>query len=385
MTKSLDVAVLGMGVGGLAAAAMLGRRGHRVVMYDRMSAPGPVGSGFVLQPTGLEVMRRMGLHEAVAERGATVTRMLGKVQPSGRTVLDVGYRDGNSAIAIQRRALFDLLYDAAVNAGAAVETSSEVVGVESGPRPRPIFADGRMGPTCDLVIDAMGCRSPTSDRSRQIGYGALWATVPWDPACGFDAHTLEQRYRRATNMAGVLPVGTAAAGERPMATVFWSIRHGDDAADWRDRAVELWPEIAPLVTAAEPTLAAYRHHTRRAIASPGVVRIGDAWHATSPQLGQGANMALLDALSLSKAIGTGCDVDEALTLHVRRRRLHVAFYQALSYILTPFYQSDGRMLPAMRDGLVAPILRRQGIVHAMISSMVSGGMLDPLGAMDRRT
>jgi 2-polyprenyl-6-methoxyphenol hydroxylase-like FAD-dependent oxidoreductase len=383
MTRPLDVAVLGMGVGGLAVAAMLGGRGHRVVMYDRMSAPGPVGSGFVLQPTGLEVMRRMGLHDAVAARGATIARMLGIVQPSGRTVLDVGYRDGGSAIAIQRRALFDVLYAAAVRAGAGVEISSQIAGIDHGRRPRPEFADGRTGPAFDLVIDAMGHRSPTSDRSRQIGYGALWATVPWDPACGFDAHTLEQRYRRATNMAGVLPVGTAAVGERPMATVFWSIRHGDDATDWKDRAAELWPEIAPLAMVAEPTLAAYRHHTRRAVAGTGVVRIGDAWHATSPQLGQGANMALLDALSLSSALERE-DVAEAIALHVRARRTHVAFYQALSYVLTPFYQSDGRMLPAMRDGLVAPLLRRGGVVHSMISSMVSGGMLDPVGAIDRR-
>ena len=56
--KPIHVAVLGMGVGGLATAVMLARQGHTVVLFDQMKTPGPIGSGFILQPNGLDVLER---------------------------------------------------------------------------------------------------------------------------------------------------------------------------------------------------------------------------------------------------------------------------------------------------------------------------------------
>lgn len=378
MRKRIDVAVMGMGVGGLAAATLLARRDHRVALYDRMDRPGPVGSGFVLQPTGLEVLRVMGLADEVHARGARIDRMLGIVEPSGRTVLDVGYAGGTHGLAIQRSALFDTLHRAAHDAGVDFRLGCPIIGYEEGDKPRPVVETMRHQPGYDLLIDALGARSPLTEGSREIGYGALWATVPWDATCGFDANTLEQRYRRASAMAGVLPVGSAKAGEPDMATVFWSVKRGSETHAWREDAARLWPEMAPLLVDAQPVHATYRHHTRAARPHPRIVRIGDAWHATSPQLGQGANMALLDALSLDVALDQSAELMKGLSTHVAQRRGHVRFYQALSFILTPFYQSDGRALPALRDHLVAPLLRRRGFTHRMISTMVSGGFGDPL-------
>lgn len=380
----MNVAVLGMGVGGLAAAILLARRGHRITVYDRMARPGPVGSGFVLQPTGLVVLGRMGLLDETKARGSRIDRMLGIVQPSGRTVLDVGYRKGASGLAVQRHALFDILHRTATAAGVEFRLGSAVMGVDEGKLPRPVIETMRTQPGFDLVVDAMGSRSPTHDRSREIGYGALWATVPWSAAEGFHPHTLEQRYRRANRMAGVLPVGTAREGAPSMATVFWSVKRDAPHDAWKEDAAGLWPEMEPLLEQAHPVHATYRHHTRPAIAMPRVIRIGDAWHATSPQLGQGANMALLDALSLDMALDRTRDIHNGLVSHVQQRKRHVSFYQTLSLLLTPFYQSDGVLLPAMRDHLVAPLLRRRGLVHAMIASMVSGGFTDPIRRITSR-
>ena len=232
----------------------------------------------------------------------------------------------------------------------------------------------------------MGANSPVGhDPAKELGYGALWATVPWPESGPFDANELEQRYERASRMAGVLPVGTARDGAPPMATFFWSLRNGDigkwreagrDA--WIDDVAALWPQAAPLAEIAEPVHARYRHHTRRPIAGHHVVRIGDAWHATSPQLGQGANMALIDAASLASALTRAPTVADALALHLVQRRPHVWLYQTLSLLLTPFYQSDSRILPAMRDLAIGPATRLP-LVRQLVSRLVTGDFLGPIG------
>jgi 2-polyprenyl-6-methoxyphenol hydroxylase-like FAD-dependent oxidoreductase len=385
-----EVAIAGAGIGGLSLGAMLARRGAKVVIYDQMAAPQPVGSGFVLQPTGQAVLATMGLLDGVKARGTVIHRMHGSLAGpqkagSGKTVLDISYRHGEHGIAIQRVALFDLLLDSAVKAGVTFETSSRVTDFEPGARPNIMLAGGGKTPPAALVIDAMGASSPVGhDAAKELGYGALWATVPWPETGPFHPNELEQRYERASRMAGVLPCGTAADGAPAMATFFWSLRNRDiepwrkaGRAAWIDEIAALWPQAATFAEIAEPVHARYRHHTRKPIAGRNVLRIGDAWHATSPQLGQGANMALLDAASFAFALERSASLDEALTRHVKQRWLHVALYQTLSAGLTPFYQSDSRLLPLMRDVAIGPTTGLP-VIRSIVSRLVTGDFLDPL-------
>lgn len=389
--EALQIAIAGAGIGGLSLGAMLARRGAKVVIYDQMAAPQPVGSGFVLQPTGSAVLAGMGLLDRVRVRGAVINRMHGKlagngVGEAGKTVLEVGYRKGEHGIAIQRVALFDLLLEAAVSAGVNFQTSSRVTGFAEGKRAAILLEGGVATAGADLVVDAMGASSPVGhDPGKELGYGALWATVPWPKDGPFHANELEQRYERASRMAGVLPVGTATEGAPEMATFFWSLRNRDiDAwrkagrAAWIDEVRAMWPEAVPFAEIAEPVHARYRHHTRKPIAGHGVIRIGDAWHATSPQLGQGANMALLDAASLVLALERAGSVEDAFALHLRQRRMHIRLYQTLSRVLTPFYQSDSRVLPMMRDVMIGPTTRLP-LVRYVVSRLVTGDFLDPVG------
>jgi 2-polyprenyl-6-methoxyphenol hydroxylase-like FAD-dependent oxidoreductase len=62
--------------------------------------------------------------------------------------------------------------------------------------------------------------------------------------------------------------------------------------------------------------------------------IGDAAHRASPQLGQGANMALFDALALARALHQN-PLDDALPRYAQTRRWHVRLYQTLSAVFTP--------------------------------------------------
>jgi 2-polyprenyl-6-methoxyphenol hydroxylase-like FAD-dependent oxidoreductase len=80
---------------------------------------------------------------------------------------------------------------------------------------------------------------------------------------------------------------------------------------------------------------------------------GDAAHATSPQLGQGTILALLDAVALTQALSTATDLPSALAAYTQARRGHLHFYSQTSRLLTPLFQSDLTVLPWLRDVFLA--------------------------------
>lgn len=394
MIRALEIAIAGAGPAGLAAALLLVRDGHRVTLFERFEAPRPIGSGLMIQPTGLAVLKRLGLADALIAQGARIERLFGRT-PRGRTVLDVRYRALGSqscfGVGVHRATLFHLLHEAVRAAGVPIETGRAIAAseVDGGGRRRLRFEGGGTAGPFDLLVDTCGTRSPLADPcGRTLAYGALWASLDW-PGTGFAGDALEQRYRRASTMAGVLPIGTLPGAAHRQAAFFWSIRcdridgwraAGLDA--WKEEVLALWPETTPLltqITAPEQlTEARYRHRTLPRPAAPAMIHLGDAWHSTSPQLGQGANMALLDAWALARALRTRQEIADALTEAVRRRRRHVWLYQAMSALFTPVYQSDSRLLSAVRDLVVGPLSTRWPTTWLQ-AAMVSGLVGDPLG------
>ncbi|GAU81297.1 DCC1-like thiol-disulfide oxidoreductase family protein [Bosea sp. BIWAKO-01] len=394
-----DIAIAGCGPAGLAAALMLHRDGHRVRLFERFETPRPVGSGLMIQPTGLAVLRELKLAEATLAAGARIDRLFGRAEPSQHIVLDVRYaalgQDAGHGIGIHRAALFDILHDAAREAGIAVEggrsvASSEIVGAN---RRALIFADGTRTEPFDLIVDALGTMSPLArHQGRPLAYGALWASLDWPHSAGFDMATLEQRYIRASTMVGVLPIGRLAQGPTAKAAFFWSLRcdglsdwQRSGLAAWKADVLKLWPATAPLLAQIETpdqlTFARYAHRTTPVPTEPGLIHIGDSWHSTSPQLGQGANMALLDAFALAKALRDGNEATTAPGLAIAARRRHVWLYQTMSALFTPVYQSDSRVLPLLRDRIAGPLARiwpAPAILAAMVSGLI-GAPLKRLG------
>lgn len=393
----MTIGIAGAGIGGLAAAALLAGDGHAVRVFDQFDAPRPVGSGLVMQPVGMDVLHACGAEAEVRARGTPILHMFGDEAASGRTVLSVTY--GKSAarqgLGIHRAALFTALYDAAQRAGAQIVPSSPVTQRDG---QHLHINDTREGPF-DLIIDALGAGSTLSPlRARALPYGAVWATVPWPDAAPFPQDRLTQRYRKATRMLGILPVGTMRdAPDQRLAAIFYSlpVTHIDahfarPFADWRAEATQLWPDFAAYLpdtlSHADFTAARYTHGSLRTPYTEGLVHIGDAAHRASPQLGQGANMALLDARALQLALRGAPFLakdeggEEALRSYAMARKYHVKLYQAFSAAFTPQYQSDSTTLPMLRDHILAPLSQTWPTPH-ILTKLVCGDLVPPMASL----
>ncbi len=385
MTAPLSVGIIGCGTAGGAAATFLARAGHRVTVYEAVPEPEAIGAGIIVQPTGMQVLARLGLLEKVLARGARL-RSLRCETPRGRPVVDIAYGDVHPelfGLGMHRGVLFRALFEEARRAGADIRCGVKIESFdrERRGRPRPMTAHGkRFGPH-DLVIVADGARSQLRDdvavvtREREYPWGALWFVAD-DPDGAFQDR-LFQVVDGTGVMIGLLPtgLGPVVPGEEDTHKVsfFYSVRVSRDG-DIRRAGLRAFEEsVLRRAPIAEPVLAQiddfdqlllarYQDVVLRRFHEGRVVFIGDAAHAMSPQLGQGANLALYDAMVLSDCVAESDTVAAALADYERRRRAHLAFYQLATRWLTPLFQSDYELLADPRDAFMGiachlPILR----------------------------
>ncbi len=395
----MQIGVIGCGVAGMAAALALSRQGHGVTILERFAAPRPVGAGLLLQPTGLAALAALNLDTAVRAHGAPVTRLEGHT-PSGRTVLDLSYR-GAAGLGVHRGALFSTLFDALAPAGVTVRAGVSVRDLDTSLSGEVYVYGEESAPFAafDMVVIADGsdsqlrARVDPKARAPVYPWGAFWAIQP-DPDGRWN-DVLRQVYAKARIMIGVLPVGrdpnaAAAAGEQGAVSFFWSLR-GDAVAHARDQGIDAlrasvayyWPSAAELLNdvadMSELATATYRDVRARTHPGDRIVVIGDAAHGTSPQLGQGANLALIDGLMLAHELGpadaarlrASSDVNAALARFARVRSAPVGYTQLLSRLLTPLFQSERDVLAAARD-LALPVACATPGLRAIMRATLTG-------------
>jgi 2-polyprenyl-6-methoxyphenol hydroxylase-like FAD-dependent oxidoreductase len=387
----LRIGIIGCGVAGQAAAIALARDGHAVTVFERFASPRPLGAGLLLQPSGLKALERLGLREEAERWGAQVHRLDGR-SANGRRVLGLDYPSGQYGLGIHRGVLFNLLHEALVTIGVTLSLDFDVQRIENCWEPVVASSKGERAGPFDLLLDCAGTHDPLRERldlrarAPLYEWAAVWAVLP-DRGEAFSG-ALRQMYDGTRIMIGVLPLGRAPDTDGQCVAFFWSLKREEyerqkaEGIDrLRHRVQEKWPAVKPIVdqlkTWNELSFATYRDVFVRPTVVGRTVVIGDAAHGTSPQLGQGANLALLDAVTLAHCLRDR-NTDAALMRYETLRRRHVAFYTLASRAMTPVFQSDSRIIGWLRDTLLYPA-GRIPVVRYLMRTTLAGVRELPMG------
>lgn len=327
-----DIAILGAGVAGLAAARALALRGARVTVYERAPAITEVGAGLQLSPNGVAVLSALGLDAAsVAMRSQGVLLVDGY---SGRTVLHMDfnrYKPESAFLLIHRADLIDLLAQGARDAGVQIKLSRIVdTVVEDSDRVTITFEDGSRTEH-DVVIGADGLQS----RLRKMlngdaapfftGQTAWRATVPAvggeDPVAM--VHVAAGKHVVCYPLRQGTMINIVAVEERAdWAAEGW--HHTGDPAQLTDHFSEFGGGVTSLLARVTEVSrwGLFRHPVAQNWYGTRTALIGDAAHPTLPFLAQGANLALEDAWVLADCLAS-LPYDQALPAYQSRRQLRV--------------------------------------------------------------
>ena len=345
----LRIAVVGGGIGGLAAAAFLHRAGLGVTVYEQAEKLTEVGAGLVLSPNAVRLVRALGQFEQFREQavqlevGFEFRRWAdGRVLSAQTFGTEVERRFGEGCFVVHRADLMDVVR--CVVPESAIRLRSRCVEVRQGnDEVELIFADGTIA-TADVVIGADGVHSAVagvfaaSEPPRFSGWCANRCLVPAERAPAFakrPAHTvwvgpnhhLVHYPISAGRYINVVAFGPAHDWQ----TESWSAEGDIDElraefADWDHK-------LTALLAAADRTgrWALLDRDPRPRWTNGPIALLGDAAHPMFPFYGQGAAQAIEDAAVLAGCLAAnGADPEAALLRYERIRLPRAVRLQELS-------------------------------------------------------
>ncbi|MBG7609028.1 MAG: FAD-dependent monooxygenase [Verrucomicrobia bacterium] len=355
----MNVAVVGCGAAGAAAAVFLKRAGHDVVVFEQAPECRAVGAGFLMQPSGMDVLRELGIYEEVVSHSSKVKR-LHVLEKDGRDLMELRYGELGGELfgaGLHRPVVMGALIALVEKEGIEIRWGCRVKDARK-------LADGWEveGERFGLLVVADGARSAMrrailgDGYDRGYGWGAHWFIGKNNGV--FPSGDLHQVVDGTRLLAGFLPTGRERGGNEELLSLFWSLRIADDAKI-RSQPLEKWKEgILDLCPRAENLLGQIDSWEQVLTARYGDVRmrkwhgdklvfLGDAGHAMSPQLGQGVNLALADASCLVACLSE-MPLEKALPEYSRRRGPVLRYYQFATRWLTPVFQSDYQFIAPFR-------------------------------------
>lgn len=320
--------IVGAGIGGLATGIALARRGWQVEILERAAEVGEAGSGLTLWANGLRALDVLGIGARVRERAMADTDA-GIRNPAGRwltrTDTDELARRFGEVVMIPRTDLFEILHDALPPD--SVRLGCAVTGVEHLSDGVEVTHSGGVS-TADLVVGADGIHSavrqavfPGAPTPRYAGYTA-WRMITAHPVPAL--HDGGQSWGRGERF-GIIALPDDRVYMFGVADSAPGLRGPDGEYAEVRRRFGTWHDPIPALLDAVDPAAVLRHdiYELPPLSSYVLGRIallGDAAHAMTPNMGQGANQGLEDAVTLAALLDRNASVPAALAEYDQVRR-----------------------------------------------------------------
>jgi 2-polyprenyl-6-methoxyphenol hydroxylase-like FAD-dependent oxidoreductase len=299
--KKPSAEIAGGGICGLATAVALAKSGWKVRVHEQQREIKTIGAGIYIWENGLRVLEAFGCYDAVIRDGHRGFAF--EIRGSDGGIVDPGILpDGMRLYTVPRMQLLNGLRDAALNAGAEIVLSSAVTGAE--PEGIIHFADGGHA-KADLIVGAEGVASKIRDSlnlaqvNDHTEEGSVRLIVPLQDGDFLpedDGKYIEQ-WAGARRFL-ITPIN------RHSAYLAFSALDSDpgrllplDKASWQ-RDFPMWSHLIDRVTDDIGHWDVYSVIKLKSWSKGQVTVIGDAAHAQPPNLGQGAGMAMQNALAL---------------------------------------------------------------------------------------
>jgi 2-polyprenyl-6-methoxyphenol hydroxylase-like FAD-dependent oxidoreductase len=371
--------IIGGGIAGPVTAMALQRAGVESVVYEAYDTSAGLGAGAFLTVAvnGLDALRTLDAHEPVLDAGFP-TRNIEFFSGTGKRLGEVPIGgtlpDGTVTHTIKRADLYQVLHDQAIRRGIRIEHGRRLVDAETTPDGGAVarFADGSRA-AGDLLIGADGIHSrtrriidPTAPEPRYTGLGNIGGFTR-----NASVNTKPGIYVMVWGRRAFFGYTVSPSGE-----IWWfanppsarELTRAELAAttteQWKRWLIDLFADDAsPAVEIIEATtgeLPATNQYDVPSVPTwhrgPMVI-VGDAAHATSPASGQGASMAIEDAVVLARCLRDLPDIRQAFAAYERLRRERVERVVAQG-ARSSSGKAAGPIARVLRDLVLPVILKR---------------------------
>lgn len=345
----MKIGIIGCGFAGLSSALFLAKD-HKITLIEKFSTPQARGAGILIQPSSQIILNKLNLLVPLLNIGEKIFELKG-INHNNKLVFATYYKDyhvDSFGIGIKRSYLFDILYQQCKEQPSIeFKLNTNIDNIED------------IRHEYDLLIIASGSHTtlrnqlPIKSIYQIYPYGCLWGLIEEND---ISKNYLQQYVKYSKEMFGLLPSGVDNLNQRIL-SVFWSlpvkIKDNHNLSHIYNCMKKYCVETS-LIEKIENTnlnFATYADVSMKQYNYKNIVVIGDAAHGMSPQLGQGANMAFIDAYFLNQVLANYDSLEESLTAYSLLRKSHLKFYSQASKFLTPLFQSDNQLYGVIRDYL----------------------------------
>jgi 2-polyprenyl-6-methoxyphenol hydroxylase-like FAD-dependent oxidoreductase len=376
-TTGRKALIVGGGIGGPVAAMALQRAGIEATVYEARDRPDDhVGLFLNTASNGLDVLKTLDAHAPVIEDAFPAPRMVmwsGAGKRLGEVPNGARLPDGTVSVIVKRGFLQRALAEEAMGRGIKIEYGKRLADLEvSADGAGARFTDGTEAEG-DLLIGADGIHSrtrriidPAAPGPRYTGLGNIGgftrdASVDTKP--GIYAMVWG---KRAFFGCTVSPSGEIWWFANPPSAS--ELTRAELAAttteQWKQRLIGLFADevsqVAEIIRATTGELLGTNQHDMPSVPTwhegPMVI-VGDAAHATSPASGQGASMAIEDAVVLAKCLRDVPDIQQAFVAYEQLRRERVERVVAQG-ARSSSDKAAGPIARVLRDLMLPVVLKR---------------------------